>query len=315
MVSNTETKGRLYLPLVIEEPGDVFGWLAVSDDKEGKVPEGKLIREAEERFMFEALSRFGRFVGKVAEEEPVKVPLEFINFPRRVVGDIGADEELSWECPVALPFLEAMYSVTAGALRAYEQAGHKDGKTAKKTIICRQTCLALSHLILSVESIKTGKEKLGSPVWEKTTDGFRIYSATAYHKDEIVGVYFTPGRDRFGIRHRDPNTYGPNPNPYPTQAEFRFDIDFTDIRRSELQMDVSVRTWSEVNFLGQRMAWYCPKNGVQQLDTVFGENVHHFPIGKGFTPDCVDYVAAFMKWFGQGHMVKSTSDLLRVKKA
>lgn len=319
MVSSTETKGRLYLPLVIEELGDLFDCLPDSNETGEKVPEGELVRVAEERFIFEALFHFRRFVDRAVSEELVGVPFSFnfINFPRRVVGvgDVGADGELRWECPVALPFLEAMYSVTTGAFHAYWQARQKDGYVDNRTIICRQACLALSHLLLSVEKIKAGKENLGLPVWEAVTDGYRIFSATAYHESEVVGVYFTPERNRFGIRRVYTNPRGRKPDLWPTQAEFRFDIDHTDIRRSELQMDVSVREWSEKNFRGQRMTWFSPKAGIEQLDVVFGENRHHFPIGKGFTQGCVDYVAAFMNWCGLGHMFKSTSDLPpRVKK-
>lgn len=257
-------------------------------------------------FISKTLFSFERWLVQAAEQPPQPCSLDLNILPKRLV---CKDSEIAF--PPALPFLEAIFSLTHLAFGQYEICRFSESPDSNKALLSLQTCTCLCHLLDLIR--KMGKKEISwkYPRWEQTTDRFRIFKDSIYTRDQLKSVYFAPGRERFAICWQNWNPYAGKPDFMPLAAEVRFDPEAFFGDQGKLGVDISVRQLSARRKEMGRFKAYTLPDSVELTDFVFGPGRHHLLIAQGKWKECVGLVKQTMEFLGVFHLIKTTAEIPR----
>lgn len=206
--------------------------------------------------------------------------------------------------PPALPPLEAILSFASMSLDEYTH--YKIGGNHQEASLSGQICFAIGNLLNLIQRMGTKRVHWKNASWERTSDGYNVYKDTVFAPLNLYQIYYTPGRNRFGIVWQDSNPYSSSPKPEVTVSEVRFEPERLSSDQGKLKIDFSVRQYSQ---LRGKKSLFSGREAVELTDFIFGTNRHHILIGIGSYSECVSFVAETMRSLNVSHLIKTPDDI------
>jgi len=130
-----------------------------------------------------------------------------------------------------------------------------------------------------------------------------------FFPEEIIGAYFTPGRERFALIWQNWNPHSRSLPNSQIAAEIRLDPSQLIFgNQGKLTVDLSVRQLAVEEKNDPRHP-YSIRGSVELTDFVFGSNCHHLLLAEGNYEECQALIRATMSFLNLDQLIKTTAEI------